>query len=164
MFDTGEIIVYGSSGVYRVAEIGGIAIKGCEGRDYYTLEPVFGSGTSYVPVDTGVFMRKVMTADEVNDLIDRIPAISGDGFSSTSPRLVKEHYSASMKTHDTDKMIGMIKQIWEKGEHKKLSRIEQQYMEQAENLINSEFSVALGIPREEVAGYIRARIGENNGQ
>ena len=69
-----------------------------------------------------------------------------------------------MKTHDTDKMIGMIKQIWEKGEHKKLSRIEQQYMEQAENLINSEFSVALGIPREEVAGYIRARIGENNGQ
>ena len=162
MFSTGDIIVYGSSGVYRVAEIGGITIKGCEGKDYYTLEPVFGSGTSYVPVDTSVFMRRVMTADEVNALIDRIPQISCSEFRGSSPRAVREHYSASIKTHDTNELIGMIKQIWEKREHKKLSRIEQQYMEQAENLVNSEFSVALGIPRENVAENIKKRISKIN--
>ena len=97
------------------------------------MEPVFGSGTSYVPVDTPVFMRRVMTGDEANRLIDSIPDISESEFSGHSPRAVKEHYSASMKSHDTSELIGMIKEIWHKAEraklsNKKLSRIELQYM------------------------------------
>ncbi|MBQ8966446.1 CarD family transcriptional regulator [Ruminococcus sp.] len=163
MFDAGELVVYGNSGVYRVLEVGSIGIKGCEGKQYYTMEPVFGSGTSYVPVDTGVFMRKVMTADEANALIDSIPEIGEEDFSERNPRLVREHYSASMKSHDTAELISMIKEIWHRGErakslNRKLSRAEQQFLEQAENLVYGEFSVVLGIPREEVLGYIRTRI------
>ena len=164
MFEAGDLIVYGSSGVYRVLEVGGIDIKGCEGRQYYTMEPVFGSGTSYVPVDTTVFMRKVMTGDEANALIDRIPEITEGDFGGHSLRAVKEHYSASIKSHDTAELIGMIKEIWHKGErakrsNKKLSRIEQQYMEQAENLVYGELAVALDIPREKVLDYIYDRLG-----
>ncbi len=163
MFSTGELIIYGSSGVYRVIDTGNISIKGCENRLYYTLEPVYGSGTSYVPVDTNVFMRRIMTADEANGLIDSIPNISGESFNSHSPRAIKEHYSASMKSHDSTVLIGMIKELWEKSKRvgiSKMSRIEQQYMEQAEDLVYGELAVSLGIERDAVVDYIHARLAD----
>lgn len=163
MFSTGELIIYGSSGVYRVIDTGNISIKGCENRLYYTLEPVYGSGTSYVPVDTNVFMRRIMTADEANGLIDSIPNISGERFNSHSPRAIREHYSASMKSHDSTVLIGMIKELWEKSKRvgiSKMSRIEQQYMEQAEDLVYGELAVSLGIERDAVVDYIHARLAD----
>ncbi|MBR1864484.1 MAG: CarD family transcriptional regulator [Ruminococcus sp.] len=169
MFSKGELIVYGSSGVYRVDEVGPIDIKGCEDKQYYTMTPVFGTGTSYVPVDTKVFMRKVMDKARAEDLIDRIPDIEESQFNERNPKAIKEHYSASMKSHDLSEMLSMIKAIYAKGErcrssNKKLSRIEQQYMNQAEDLVYGEFAVALGIPRESVLGYIRERLsGRENG-
>lgn len=33
-------------------------------RKYYKLAPVFGSGTIYIPVDTKVFMRPVISKEE----------------------------------------------------------------------------------------------------
>ena len=166
MFQAGELIVYGSSGVYRVLRVGSIEIKGCEGRVYYTMEPVFGSGTSYVPVDTNVFMRRVMTVEEANVLIDSIPEIRGEEFSDSNPKAVKEHYSASIKSHNCAELLGVIKEIWHKSElakqrNKKLSRIEQQYMEQAEELVYGELSVALDIPREQVTDYIHKRLADS---
>ena len=163
MFSTGELIIYGSSGVYRVIDTGNISIKGCENRLYYTLEPVYGSGTSYVPVDTNVFMRRIMTPDEANGLIDSIPNISGESFNSHSPRAIREHYSASMKSHDSTVLIGMIKELWEKSKRvgiSKMSRIEQQYMEQAEDLVYGELAVSLGIERDAVVDYIHARLAD----
>ena len=159
MFTKGQLIIYGNSGVYRVKDIGRIDIPGAD-RDYYTLEPLDGRGVSYIPVDSKVFLRPVMTESEANSLIDSIPAIDGKPFSDRSPKALKEHYSESMKSHDCTRLLGMIKEIYEKSRSsRKLSRIDQQYMSQAEELLYSEFAVALGIPRDEVREYIRSRLG-----
>lgn len=166
MFKTGDVVVYGSSGVYRVVSVGGIAIKGCEGRQYYTMEPVFGSGTSYVPVDTEVFMRSIMTREEAERLIDSMPAIDVCSFGESSPRALKEHYSAAIQSHDSSEMIGLIKYIHNRRinaerSNKKPSHLDIQYMEQAEDLIFGELSAALDIPRETVPEYIRERLNNS---
>ena len=65
MFEPGSLIVYGNSGICRVE---GVSMKqqlsGGGQAMYYTLTPLFGSGTVYTPVDTKVFMRPVITGEE----------------------------------------------------------------------------------------------------
>ena len=64
MFEKGSLMVYDTAGVCRVEDIGvpeGLPAAR-EGREYYKLSPVFGSGIIYIPVDTKVFMRPVISA------------------------------------------------------------------------------------------------------
>ena len=67
MYQPGDLIVYGNTGVCRVASIG--PLDGARGADrdrrYYSLSMVNGSGSIFVPVDTSVFMRPILTRDEV---------------------------------------------------------------------------------------------------
>ena len=52
MYHTGEFIVYGTSGVCEVTAVGQPAFARDEGRLYYTLTPVYGTETIYIPVDS----------------------------------------------------------------------------------------------------------------
>ena len=72
MFSVGDLIVYNETGVCRVEQIGPPAFNPRERRDYYTLTPLYGAGTIYVPVDSGVFMRLVLSREEAEALIDEL--------------------------------------------------------------------------------------------
>ena len=71
MFQPGEKIVYGTTGVCIVQEVTprddlpGTA----PGTLYYALEPLSGSGVIYLPVDAPVFMRPVITRQEAEALL-----------------------------------------------------------------------------------------------
>ena len=77
MFQKGDLIVYGNTGICRVEEVG--TPESLPGVDkeklYYKLVPVRSASTIYTPVDTSVFMRPVMTKEAADHLIDRIPEI-----------------------------------------------------------------------------------------
>ena len=65
MFQPGDFVVYGSSGVCRVIQVGALEGKSADPtRQYYTLQPVFESERIYTPVDSGVFMRPAMTKEQ----------------------------------------------------------------------------------------------------
>ena len=62
MFQPGDFVVYGSSGVCRVIRVGALESRAADpSRQYYTLQPVFEAEVIYTPVDSGVFMRPAMT-------------------------------------------------------------------------------------------------------
>ncbi len=72
MFEKGEYIIYGNSGVCEVQDY----LKADkEQRIYYVLAPVGAKGsTIFSPVDNQkVFMRKVMTREEADALLKGIP-------------------------------------------------------------------------------------------
>ena len=73
MYHTGEFIVYGTSGVCEVTAVGQPAFARDEGRLYYTLTPVYGTETIYIPVDSPVFMRPVISREQAEALIESIP-------------------------------------------------------------------------------------------
>lgn len=169
MYQKGDLIVYGSSGVCRVEELG--PLKGAGGvkekREYYTLSPVFGSGVIYIPADTGVFMRPVLSKDQVDALIDRIPDLDDRECDISNLRALSEQYHAAFESHQCEDLLLLIKALYQKGENaicqgRRVGLTEVNYRKRAEELVHGEFSVALGIPLEEVSSYIQNRLTPHN--
>lgn len=113
MYQKGDCIIYGNTGVCRVTDVGvpqGLPAAG-EEKLYYTLSPVYGNGTIYIPVDSPVFMRPVISREEALELIDRIPEIEEDTFQSRDQRAMAEHYNASLKSHACEDLVQLIKTL-----------------------------------------------------
>jgi CarD family transcriptional regulator len=164
MYQKGALIVYGSCGVCRVEEIGPLKGMGDKKRDYYTLAPVFGSGVVYTPVDTGVYMRPVLSREEVEQLISRLPELEGEEDVSNL-RALTERCHAAFESHQCEDLLRLIKTLHRKGQMavkqgRRLGLTELKYRKHAEELVHGEFAVALGIPYEEVPGYIEAHVSQ----
>lgn len=161
MFQVGELILYGNSGVCRVEAIGqpGSAAYADKNKEYYTLAPLFGEGVIYVPVDTPVFMRPVIKREEAMELIHRIPEIQAEPFSTRDQRALGEHYRRFFDSHRCDDLVHLIKDVYMKGQNlsqqgKKIGITDQQYLRRARDLLHGELAVALEIPLDEVEEFI----------
>ena len=170
MFQKGDLIFYGNSGVCRVEEIG--PLEGARGADrhrkYYKLALLYGDGTIFAPVDTGVFMRPVLSQGEVNDLIDRLPELQATEVTERSLTMLSNTYHAHFETHRSEDLLQLMKNIHTKGEAsklkgKRLGMVDQQYQKKAEELIYGEFSAVLGIPYDGVEDYIAHLLQETEG-
>ena len=165
MYQIGALLFYGETGVCRVADIQIRSPgRGEPERSYYVLEPLYQSCTITTPVDNDkVFMRPILTREEANALIDRIPQIKAQGFYSRALRELTDHYQAALKTHDCQAYLELTMSIYAKKQdleaHKrKVGALDQRFMKRAEDLLFGELAAALGIPREEVPDYIARRV------
>ena len=157
MFQPGEFVVYGSSGVCRVVQVGAL-----EGR---AADPnrLFESERIYTPVDSGVFMRPAMTREQAQELIHEIPSIRAEICTERNPTTLRVHYEASLQSHECRRLISLIKGIRRKGEEtekkgRKMGQVDQRYRKKAESLLHGELAIALGMSQEEVAEYIRKTV------
>lgn len=166
MYKIGEYIIYGNDGVCKVEDVGVLNISGInKKRIYYTLKPVYENGKIFTPIDTSVFMRSLINYEEVQQLIESIPYIKDKKCNEKNSRLLQIYYKNLLQTHECSDLLTLIAGIYEKKDKamksgKKLGQIDNRFMKVAEGLINDEFSVVLGIPREEVAYYIKEKIKE----
>ena len=80
MFQPGELLVYGTTGVCRVEEIATPDLTRADrGRRYYLLRPLHQDGVIYAPVDSGkVAIRPVISREEAETLIDLIPSVRAE--------------------------------------------------------------------------------------
>ena len=169
MFQEGDLVVYGSSGVCRVVQIGVLESRAADpNRQYYTLQPLFESERIYTPVDSGVFMRPAMTKEEAQNLIRQIPEIDGDVCTERNPANLRIHYEASLQSHECRELIRMIKGIRRKTREtekkgRKMGQVDQRYRKKAEGLLHGELSIALGIPLDQVERYIQQNMQEEVG-
>ena len=159
MFEAGERILYGGSGVCRVKAVG--PLEGSGDRLYYTLTPLCGSGVIYAPVDGPVFTRPLMTREELQSLLAQFPEIPAEPLSERSLNALKDHYAAVLKSHDCRALLGLIKGAWEKGRRalrqgKRPGAVDQRYLKSAQELLHGEIAAVLGIPLESVPDYIRS--------
>lgn len=162
MYQAGEFIVYGTSGVCRVEAVGKPPFDTEEDKLYYTLAPVSGTETIYVPVDSSVFTRPVISRAQAEQLIQTIPTIELDGFASHSMRMSSEHYQAVLQSHDCRELVQLIKTVSAKSRRsgRRVSQVDQRYRKRAEDLLHGELAVALGIPLSEVQPYIAHTIAQ----
>lgn len=167
MFKIGEYVVYGSLGVCRVKDLVTRKFEGLDAaHPYYVLEPLYQSGTLYAPADNPkIALRQVIHADEANRLIDAIPATESKAFHSRSAQELSAHYEQALQTHDCKDLIELTMSIYNKKaalaqQNKKFGRVDEHFMRQAEDNLYGELAVALGIARDEVPGYIKARVAQ----
>lgn len=167
MYKIGEYIIYGNDGVCKVEDVGVLNISGInKKRVYYTLKPLYENGKIFTPIDTSVFMRSLITYEEVQQLIESIPYIKEKKCNEKNSRLLQIYYKNLLQTHECSDLLTLIEGVYEKKDNaikkgKKLGQIDNRFMKVAEGLIKDEFSVVLGIPREEVKNYIKEKIKEH---
>ena len=168
MFEAGELIMCWGHGVCRVTAITGNPIdKLDKKRKYYILEPVFEKGsTIYTPVDNDkIVMRKILDEKAAKLLIGRIPDIETVWIKEEKTR--EQMYKEAIRTYDCQSLVRIIKTLYlrrqdrvEQG--KKVLSSDEHYLKKAEELLYSEMSIALSIPKERVEGYIYKQIHSNN--
>ena len=163
MYQPGDMIIYGSSGVCEVKEITAKEIQKGEQRLFYVLSPLYQDGVIMIPVDTGVFMRPVISREEALALIDRIPAMEPEAYHNGVKRELEEHYSAYLKSHDCNDLIALAMSIYAKkrelaDKNKKFGAVDERFMKRAEDLLDGELAVALGIEKNQVGAFISERV------
>lgn len=164
MFEIGQFIVYGSSGVCRVLDIGTISMEGMpEGRLYYTLEQCYVKGSRIMtPVDnTKTAMRSVITREQADELIDHVRDM--DMLWVEDERKREELYKSILAECDCRGLVQIIKTIYQRQrkrleEGRKLAVRDEKYFKQAENNLYSELAVVLKMSKDEVRDYMLARI------
>lgn len=164
MFEVGEYIVYGVKGVCRIEDITHIDISGADKeRLYYVLSPVEGgNGKIYAPVDNKkVTMRKVITKEEANQLIQELPQIELLWVPDDKQREAK--YKEAINTCDYRAWVSIVKTLYLRKQErvaagKKITALDERYMRTAENELYSELALTLGIPKTEMESYIKERL------
>ena len=161
MFKIGDKIVYGENGVCTVEEIEPLNMTGTsKDKLYYRLSPLIGSGTLFVPVDTGVFMRHVMSRDEAEALIDSIPDIEPAICSDNRFNHVDAYYRELFKQHTCETLVSILKGLRSRlAEKKTRSSRAEATMRRAKDILHGELAVALDMEVDEVEGYIASRLG-----
>lgn len=160
MFQKGDNIVYGSSGVCEVVDIGTMNMTGAKkGRLYYTLLPVYSNGSRiYTPVDNDkIVMRSILTREEALEKIDSIPEIEPLWIVDEKKR--EESYKEAVKTCSFENLIKIIKTLYLRRQSrlaggKKLAAIDERYLKMAEESLYGELAISLDMPKEEMEQFI----------
>ena len=169
MFKKDQLIMCGGHGVCRVVNITGNPIDKLDKvRKYYVLEPVFEKGsTVYTPVDNDkVIMRRIMSKEEAEDLVGRITTIETVWIQEEKSR--EQMYKEAIRTYDCQSLVQIIKTLYQRKQNrlkegKKVLSSDEQYLHKAEELLYSEMSLALSIPKEEVEAYITEAVRSREG-
>lgn len=161
MYSVGEKIVYGENGVCTVIKIAPLEISGAsKDKLYYYLAPLIGTGVYYSPVDSGAFMRPVISREEAEALIDAIPGIEPAVCNDSRFNHVDAFYRELFKLHTCEALVSIVKGLRERmSERKTKSSRSEATMKRAKDILHGELAVALGMEMSEVEGYIASRIG-----
>lgn len=165
MFQVGETVTYGTSGACRITALENKRY-GDKNVDCFVLKPVYDESlTITVPTGNPLLMAKmheVMTKDEAMDLIHEMNGESADYEPDMNAR--KLIYSDALRSGDRRSLVRMIKSIYHfKRERlangKRLSSFDENAMREAENMLYTEFALALDMQPGEVLPFIRQEIG-----
>ena len=163
MFETGEYVVYGRTGICQVTGVTTMKMDGSSSeRLYYILRPGGETeGKIFTPVEGGKqVLRGIITKEEAEKLIDEIPSI--ETLSIENEKFREDSYKKCIRTCECRDLLRIIKTIYIRKQArlshgKKTTATDERYLKLAEDHLYSEFSMLLDIPKEHMAGYIEQR-------
>ena len=164
MFQVGEYVLYGINGICRVAEIGPSPYDKADTRTFYLLIPVNNPmrSTIYTPVDNDrVPMRRLMTKEEIDALIEAIPEI--ETLTVPVEKQRREIYRAVVGALRPEGYVQVIKTVDRRREELAAARrhfpvTDLEYGRLARHLLCSECAHVLGISETEADAYIADRV------
>ena len=165
MYDVGQLVQYGSTGVCKVREIKVQEAPDGEERLYYILQPLYKPGVICAPVESQkIFIRPIISKEEADRLICLIPTMDCPAIHCRMSRELSEKYDELMRSHECrDWMILTIsikaKKRDLKSQKRKFGIVDERFLKQAEELLFGEFAAALDIPKDQVQGYIQRKVG-----
>ena len=166
MFEIGEFIVYGTSGICRVEEICSSPYDKKDTRTYYLLIPVHNpmGSTIYTPVDNDrVPMRRLMTREEIDSLIEAMPRIELVQVPAEKQR--REIYRTTIGALRPEGYVSVMKTVHRRREELAAARkhfpvSDMEYGRLARHLLYTECAHVLGVTEDGVEAYISDKLGK----
>lgn len=164
MFEVGNYVIYGTSGVCKIEDITTMNMGGAtKDRLFYVLSPSSQKGGKiFTPVDSKkTLMRPILNHEEASSLIENIPSIEELWIPNEKQR--EDRYKECMKTCDCREWIKIIKALYlrkveRNAQGKKITSTDEKYLRMAEDYLYSELEIPLGIPKEKMEDYIREKV------
>ena len=162
MYSVGEKIIYGENGVCTVAKVAPLDSSSASDKLFYHLEPLIGTGVYFAPVDSGAFMRPVISREEAEALIDAIPSIEPAVCHDNRFNHVDAFYKELFRQHSCEALVAIVKGLrLRMSEKKTKSSRAESTMKRAKDILHGELSIALGMEVQDVEDYIRGRVEGN---
>ncbi len=160
MYQAGQFILYGKTGVCRVEGMDRQTLpREKTARLYYVLRPLYQNGSILAPVDkvdSGLIpTRPIMSRDEAQAFIEGLPALKSEPYYNQNLSQLREHYREQLGSLAGQDLAILIRSVYRKKQearaaNKKLGMVDQQFMDEAESLLYGELAAALGIERDKV--------------
>lgn len=156
----GTYVMYGKTGVCLVKEKTTMA-----GALYYVLAPVGDSRSSvYVPGNNPELlarMRPLLTRDEIDALLSDVDTVRMAWIDDRNERAML--YRAVTGGGDRKELIRLLACLMRKKQEriamgKRLSSMDEGFLQECVRLVQEEFSMVLGIAAREVGPYIQERL------
>ncbi len=164
MYEINDVVVYGTEGICTITDIAMLKFGG-EKSEYYILSPVTkAENTVYVPKNNEKVlsrMRKIITKEEAEQLIDSIPAEPMDWIINDRERQsVFKNILLCGKPEEVLTMISSLytKQTEQLAAGKKLHASDERFLRDAERMLFNEIGYALGLTSSEVLSIVLKRI------
>ena len=160
MFEIGDYMVYGISGVCLVQDICASPFDKKDTRTFYSLKPL-GSGASsviYTPTDNvQVSMRPLMTRAQAEELIARLPELLP--LEVPTEKMRRDIYRQTMQTCDPGEYVRLIKTVRRRradmlAQHKRLSETDSDFERNAKLSLYHELAIVLDKPYAEIEQYL----------
>lgn len=160
MFQVNDVVIYGHHGVCEVVEIGTLKMPMADKEKmYYTLRPVYHRESAvYAPVENRkIVMRPVITKEEAEDLIKRIPTIETVWIVNEKAREIQ--FKEALHTCDCEELIKVIKTLYHRKRQriesgKKVTVVDEKYFRQAEDKLYEELAYVLEMEKNQMGSYI----------
>jgi len=152
MYKENNYIVYGKD----VCKSEKIEEKKFNNEDYYLLRPVKDPTLKIQIPTTNTKIRKLITIEELNNIINKIPEIETI---SIDERFLENEYKQLISNGTHEDLIKVIKTTYLRNQKrlenkKKISDKDNDYFNLAEKYLYTEFQIVLGYTFEETKNFI----------
>ena len=153
MYKSGDVVVYGRD-VYRIKDVKDNYLFN---KTYYIMNPIDDDSlVTSVPVDTTSYLRDVITKEEAEELIAKIPSIE---IVQASDRDIEYEYKQLLRENTLEALITIIKTTYmrnmmRQNQNKRISEKDEQYFNQAERRLYNELSISLHLTVDDTKQYV----------
>ena len=153
MYKSGDVIVYGRD-VYRIKDVKDNYLFD---KTYYIMNPIDDDSlVTSVSVDTTSYLRDVITKEEAEELIAKIPSIE---IVQASDRDIEYEYKQLLRENTLEALIKIIKTTYmrnmmRQNQNKRISEKDEQYFNQAERRLYNELSISLHLTFDDTKQYV----------
>lgn len=167
MFQCGDQVLYGIHGVCRIVDLETRKVDR-KMIEYYVLEPVDQTGARfYIPTQNASAvskLRPIITRNELDALLRSGDASTDAWIADENQR--KQYYRELITSGDRAALVQMVHTLHKHKEQqalagRKFHLCDENFLRDAEKLLNMEFSLVLNIPQEEVGNYVQNAISDD---
>lgn len=160
MYKKGDYVVKIPDGICQIDQIGYLDIPGInKDKEYYILVPLKEKTAKlYIPSDRiNGQIRNIISKENALTFIKSIPDI--DEKNIPIEKMREQEYKTAILSGNNEKIVSIIKLIYTRNQErlaqgKKVSATDDKYFRLAEDVLFSELSFVLNVPKENMAQFI----------